>query len=346
MGVPPLWLNSRGQVWIPSEDDELKKCLYAVAHQGVCGLRGLDVTLALLRRCVWWKGMADDLTGYRRGCLQCLKLLEGDMIPRPMGSQLIAEFPGEVLMVDYIKLGLTRTGFQLALMLVDKFARLTEFVPARAATAMVAARAIVKWAAQRGLPYWLISDGGSHFANTLLESLAEILGLEHHITLPYCPWANGSVEVVGKDLLWTLRALCSEFNVSIDEWDLVIPVSEYAINHRPRRILGHRSSVEIMTGREPRTAAELAIWSGPNVKESVEARIPADLADKYCEKLAASLERIHEKVRDQDEANRRSHALREAQRDTGVQFCAGDYVIVSASSNQANKRRHSKIMVK
>ena len=46
-----------------------------------------------------------------------------------------------------------------------------------------------------------------------MEDLAEILGLDHHITLPYCPWVNGSVEVVGKDLLWTLRALCNEFNV-------------------------------------------------------------------------------------------------------------------------------------
>ena len=57
------------------------------------------------------------------------------------------------------------------------------------------------------LPAWVISDGGSHFKNDLMADLADLLGIQHHITLPYCPWANGSVEVVGKDLVWTLRGL-------------------------------------------------------------------------------------------------------------------------------------------
>jgi len=70
----------------------------------------------------------------------------------------------------------------------------------------------------------LISDGGSHFKNDVLRELADCLGIEHHITLAYCPWANGSVKVVGKDLLWTARAILSEFKCAIDEWDLVLPL--------------------------------------------------------------------------------------------------------------------------
>ena len=95
-------------------------------------------------------------------------------------------------------------------MLVDKFSRLVEFVPAVSPTSIVAARAVVRWSAQRGLPLWLFSDGGSHFKNSLMTDLGATMGIDHHVTLPYCPWANGSVEVVGKDLLFTCRALCSE----------------------------------------------------------------------------------------------------------------------------------------
>ena len=157
--------------------------------------------------------MASDVAKFRKGCLQCLKLAEGDMIPRPL-SQMITEYPGEVLMIDYIKIGLSRSGLMYVLMLVDKFSRLVEFVPAAAATSIVAARAIVRWSAQRGLPSWIISDGGPHFKNDLIKELNEVMGIEHHITLPYCPWSNGSVEVVGKDLLWTLRALCSEASMN------------------------------------------------------------------------------------------------------------------------------------
>ena len=84
--------------------------------------------------------MASDVAKFRKGCLQCLKLAEGDMIPRPLASQMIAEYPGEVLMIDYIKIGLSRSGMMYVLMLVDKFSRLVEFVPAAAATSIVAAR--------------------------------------------------------------------------------------------------------------------------------------------------------------------------------------------------------------
>ena len=78
------------------------------------------------------------------------------------------------------------------------------------------------------------------------------------------------MEVVGKDLLWTCRALCSELQIAVDEWDLVMPLAEYAINHRRRDILGDRSAVEIVTGRQPRTAADLTLYSGTKLKDAEE----------------------------------------------------------------------------
>ena len=111
------------------------------------GHRGHAVTLTLLSDRFFWEGMSDDVARYRKGCLQCLKLAEGNMVPRPLASQLVAEYPGEVLMMDYIKIGLSRTGYTYVLMLVDKFSRLTEFIPAVSPTSVVAARAIVRWSA-------------------------------------------------------------------------------------------------------------------------------------------------------------------------------------------------------
>ena len=256
--------------------------------------------------------MVSDVAKFHKGCLQCLKLAEGDMIPRPLPSQMIAEYPGEVLMIDYIKIGLSRSGLMYVLMLVDKFSRLVEFVPAAPATSIVVARAIVRWSAQRGLSSWIISDGGPHFKNDLIKELNEVMGIEHHITLPYCPWANGSVEVVGKDLLWTLRALCSEFQASIDEWDLVLPLAEYAINHRRRDILTGRSAVEIMIGRKARTAVDLVCWSGPNMRDANEMRLPAQRVEAYVTRLAKSLGKMHEQVCSKDEHDRRVQVLRES----------------------------------
>ena len=179
-----------------------------------------------------------------------------------------------------------------------------------------------------------------------MEALTQVLGYDHHITMPHCPWANGSVEVVGKDLCWTLRALCSEFQASVDEWDLVLPLTEHAINHRRLSILGDRSAVEIMTGRQPRTPVDLAAWSGPNLKEAKEMRLPAQRADAYMDRLAESLALMHERVRDRDQHDRRVRAMREARRGHAMHFRRGEYVMVAAEGNQANVQRHSKVMVK
>ena len=82
---------------------------------------------------------------------------------RPLGTQLIAERPGEILMADYIKMGdNSRAGYQYVLMLADKMTRKVRFLPSDKTTAIHAAHSIiVGWAAQNDLPDWLISDGGS-----------------------------------------------------------------------------------------------------------------------------------------------------------------------------------------
>ena len=60
---------------------------------------------------------------------------------------------------------------------LDKMSRAVQFIAVDAATAIYAARATLRWAARYGLPKWMISDGGSHFKNEVLEALAE--ALEH-----------------------------------------------------------------------------------------------------------------------------------------------------------------------
>ena len=101
-----------------------------------------------------------------------------------------------------------------------------------------------------------------------------------------------------------------------------------------------------MTGRAPRTAADLALYSGPTLKEAVDLSMPAALVDQYCDQLAESLAVMHDEARDAEEANRRRRALREAGKGPGMRFNVGAYVMVSATKNQANRKRHNKNMVR
>ena len=140
--------------------------------------------------------------------------------------------------------------------------------------------------------------------------------------------------------------MCSEFETSVDEWDLVLPLAEYAINHRRRDMLGGRSSVEIMIGRAPRTPTDLALWSGTKLKDAKKLQLPAERAAKYVENLAASLERMHEAVRTEGERRQRQQALRESGKEGNLRFQVGDFVMVAAKGNQANIKRHNKVQVK
>ena len=223
--VPKLWVNAQKKIWVPDGAQQLKRTLYALAHQGIADHRGQKATLATLQRSFFWQDMKKETEGWRKQCFQCLKLATGDTVPRPLGSQLLAERPGEIVSMDYIKMGTAKSGFNYVLMIVDRFTRLVMFIPTAEPTAIHAARGLMRWSSQHGLPKWLISDGGSHFKNDLMREFTEMLGIEHHITLAYCPWANGSVEVVGKDLLWTTRSLTSEFRASVEEWDLLLPAA-------------------------------------------------------------------------------------------------------------------------
>ena len=78
-----------------------------------------------------------------------------------------------------------------------------------------------------GLSAWIITDGGRHFKNDLVKDLTELLGVDRHITFPFCPWANGSVEVANSDLLWTIRGILSELRFTVDEWDLPLTLVTY-----------------------------------------------------------------------------------------------------------------------
>lgn len=215
-------LNSLGG----PQDEAYLVCFGAPGHRGP---PGAEMTLRNLKQRFDWTGMDAEVENWRTHCLQCLKLYNGDFVPRLLGFQLLAEYPGKIVSIDYIKLGATRTGYKYVLMLVDRMKRLVMFVPAGKPTAILAARTLLKWGAQHGLPKWIISDGGSHSNNAVLKELTTLMGIHHHITLVYCPWANDSVEVVGIDLLWTLRALTSEFHTGLDEWDLLSPLIEFTI---------------------------------------------------------------------------------------------------------------------
>ena len=66
-----------------------------------------------------------------------------------------------------------------------------------------------------GTPRAIISDGGSHFYNSQIESLLGKYGVTHHIVTPYHPQTSGQVEVSNRDLK---RIMEKTVNSSKRDW--------------------------------------------------------------------------------------------------------------------------------
>ena len=51
-----------------------------------------------------------------------------------------------------------------------------------------------------GTPRAIISDGGSHFCNKVLEKVLAKYGVKHRVTLAYHPQANGQAEISNREI--------------------------------------------------------------------------------------------------------------------------------------------------
>ena len=228
-------------------------------------------------------------------------------------------------------------------MLADKFARLLDLEPAASTTSIKATQSVLQWGARFGLPDWIISDGGSHFKNKAMQHLTDLMGIKHHITLAHCPWANGAIEIFGRQLLWTTRALLSELGYSATDWMKVRPLINLVLNYREREVLGGRTPIEVMTGHAPRTPLQIVLWNGVTLKDADGCDVEWKRVEKYMDKLAKALDILHQRVVDKADKSRQKKAAKAANKNRGLQFELGDLVMVASWGNSAHIKKGSKL---
>ena len=85
-------------------------------------------------------------------CLQCIKNVKGDTIASPLGTQLLTEFPGEIPMFDFIKIGPSDDGYMYVLMGVGKFTNPVESVPCEVVSTIPGFKTIIDWGGRFGSP--------------------------------------------------------------------------------------------------------------------------------------------------------------------------------------------------
>ena len=304
-----VYTNDEGKIVIPIQDQQLCINIIAAAHQGKHGHCKCNETFKAISEVFMWHGIRDQVHDWIARCLQCIKLAGGHRIPRPMGHQLMAEKPMEVVALDFMSIRSNRRGgFKHILVIVDQLTRICVLVPTKDQTAATAARILCeRWLSFFPEPTFIISDGGPHFTAELFREIAALRGFNHHIVAPYSQWANGGVERLNKIVEDKLAAILNARSDPWTEWPAWVPAIQEAANKRmPVSSRGNKTPMELLMGQKPKSALKYIAWMG--VDATVRADVDHTIVDAQLADIHDHLPELWAKAVESQQRRRRRNA--------------------------------------
>lgn len=308
------------QVLVPP-DQGLQQSIIKLHHAGELFAHfGRQRTFAKINENYLWPKLRADVRRYTAQCSVCQA--HKATAPPAANRQLrpsLPQGPNERLSVDLIG-PFTPTDQEhhtYCLVMVDYFTKFAVTVPLRSKEKEAVADAIFNhWFLKLGFPFELQSDQGGEFANDLLARLNERCAVDHRVTTPYYPQANGQVERFNRTLK-THMAIYAERHPG--NWDRYPSTVTYAYNTSVNETTGF-SPYYLIYGREPRVPTD--IWQG-RIRD-----IHFDAA-QYQTQLTAHLRSAYEIVRTNLHNHARAmQARRQAKIKGHIQLAPGQQVLM------------------
>ena len=332
-------LRIQDKLWIP-DDKDLVQRLMIVAHCGSNGHRGVHVMQNHLKKLFWIDHLQQRAKNFCQQCLLCLHVKGGDVIPRPWSTTFKSNQRNHALHWDFISMGKSFGTCKYLLVLKDEATHFTELVPCDEPTAEVAASAMLDWHSRFGSPQIWISDQGTHFKNQVMAELNRRLKTRQEFTVAYCPWTNGTVERVNRDIVQVAKALLLEYKINRKDWPYLVPVIQASINHSPVRSLANRAPVELFTGLDCQSPLNVIVTPG-NKTAIATGDITKPSIDAALATLRSSLEAMHKEA--QAEKQRQTQRNKaHATTAKPASFSIGDFVL---RSRVDDKRAGNKLLV-
>ncbi|KAF1330768.1 hypothetical protein FI667_g4937, partial [Globisporangium splendens] len=327
------------RVWIPEEAHDLLERLLVISHCGSRGHRGMDVMQNQLKAVFEVVRLKELVRRFCNECLLCLHVKGGRIIPRPWSETFHAHERNEALHWDFLYLGESFEGNAYLLVLKDAATHYTQLVRCESPTAEVAAQAMLDWYSNFGLAKIWISDCGTHFKNKVIRELCTRLKAKQDFVLAYCPWRNGTVERVNRDIIQVLKVLILEYKINRRDWPHLLPLVQASLNHSQVASLAHKAPIELFTGLQ--CPSPLTTILAPSSHEMiVTIEDTSACVEAKLRSLRESLRAMHlvvkEKKRNQTQYNV------EKRKGKPVNFSVGDYVL---RSRVDERRGLGKLMV-
>ena len=183
-------------------DHEMNSVI-SFCHSQACGghFSAKKTAHKILQSGFYWPTIFKDAYDFCKVCERCQKL--GSISKRnmmPLNPILVVEL-FDVWGIDFMGPFPPSFGFHYILVAVDYVSKWIEAIPCRNNDAKTVKKFILDNIFSRfGTPRAIISDGGTHFCNRIIESLFQNYGVTHKVATPYHPQTSGQVEVSNREI--------------------------------------------------------------------------------------------------------------------------------------------------
>jgi transposase InsO family protein len=327
-----LWINvsNEPRLCIP-KNTELRALLLHDAHDSpIAGHLGFEKTYENMRRNFYWPRMARDTKSYIASCEQCQR--NKPMLQRPAGLFKPLDIPSQrwdtVTMDFIVQLPKTARSADAITVFVDKLSKQVHFCASRTtdSAADVAQLFFDHVFRLHGMPRTIISDRDTRFTGKFWTALIKLMGTKLNMSTAFHPQSDGQTERANRTLEEMLRSYVAYHQ---KDWDLFLPMLEFAYNNSINPSTGH-SPFYLNYGHHPLVPASLLKPVATNVPSV------ANFAAKQASLLAEAQDTIIE-------AQNRQKAQADKTRRPSP-FSVGDMVLLSTEniSAAAHANRPSK----
>ena len=236
----PGGLFMRGSALCVPDGSDLHRDILRELHcSPYSGHLGMNKTYSLIKRHFYWPHMQDFVNTYVRGCVTCQRnkppvgQVAGKIQPLPVPSGI-----WEDVSMDFVgPLPQTARHHDYILVVVDRLSKMAHFLPCKSnITGQQTAQLFVDriWSLH-GLPKSVVTDRGRQFLNKFNSALCKLIGTQHNCSSAYHPESDGQTERINRVLGEMLRHFT---NFKYDNWDLQLPLVEFAHNNAPTTATG------------------------------------------------------------------------------------------------------------
>lgn len=215
------------RLWIGANTALQTKLISAFHASVVGGHSGVTATYQRIKKLFAWRGMKQAVEDFVRQCATCQHAKHehlktpGLLQPLPIPTE-----PWRDLTMDFVKGLPTSEGYEVIMVVVDRFTKYAHFVPLRHPfSAATVARAfwdnIIKL---HGVPQSIVSDRDRVFTSAMWRGLLEAAGTKLSYSTAYHPQTDGQSERVNQCLEMYLRCAVHD---SPKQWRQWLPTTEF-----------------------------------------------------------------------------------------------------------------------